>query len=105
MVKRILESDVERELIKRVKACGGRAEKVTVLGTRGFFDRLVVLPGGVVAFVECKKPKGGRMSAHQIERARIYKALGAVVAQIYDLADIDRLLFAHEKGRAEGEPE
>ena len=87
-----LESAVETELVMRVRAIGGICEKVTVIGRRGFFDRLVVLPGGRVVFVECKRPKGGRISAHQIERHRRYKALGAVVAVVLNSADIDRLL-------------
>jgi len=86
------ESAVETELVRRVRALGGRAEKVTVLGVRGFFDRLVILPGGRVIFCECKRPKGGRLSPHQISRIRIYELLGAVVAIIKDSADIDRLL-------------
>jgi len=86
------ENAVETELVARVRALGGRAEKVTVMGTRGFFDRLVILPGGRVIFCECKRPRGGRMSAHQIERARVYTALGAVVAVVANSADIDALL-------------
>jgi len=77
-----------------VRALGGRAEKVQVLGSRGFFDRLLVLPGGRVIFAECKRPRGGRLSAHQIERVRIYRSLGVVVAIITDSADIDQLLNA-----------
>ena len=87
-----LESAVETELVMRVRALGGRAEKVTTIGRRGFFDRLVVLPGGRVVFVECKRPKGGRLSAHQIERHRVYRALGAVVVTVLNSADIDDLL-------------
>jgi hypothetical protein len=88
------ENAVENELVKRVRALGGRAEKVQVLGTRGFFDRLIVLPGGRVVFCEVKRPRGSRTTAHQIERARIYKALGVEVALVADSADIDRLLNA-----------
>jgi hypothetical protein len=91
MVSSPLESAIETELVMRVRAAGGRCEKVTVLGNRGFFDRLVVLPGKVV-FVECKRPKGGRLSPHQIERHRVYTALGAVIAIVANSADIDRLL-------------
>ena len=93
MVSRPLKEEaVETELVMRVRAIGGIAEKTTILGRRGFFDRVVVLPGGKVYFVECKRPKGGRVSAHQIERHRRYTALGAVVAIISCSADIDRLL-------------
>jgi hypothetical protein len=87
-----LESAIETELVMRVRGMGGICEKVTTIGRRGFFDRVVVLAGGRVVFVECKRPKGGRLSAHQIERHRRYKALGAVVAVVLNSADIDALL-------------
>jgi hypothetical protein len=90
-VKR-LESAVEAELVTRVRLAGGVAEKVTVLGARGFFDRLVVLPGGRVIFAECKRPVGGRLSPHQILRADRYRRLGAQVAVVCNSGDIDRLL-------------
>jgi hypothetical protein len=90
-VKR-LESAVEAELVTRVRLAGGVAEKVTVLGARGFFDRLVVLPGGRVVFCEVKRPRGGVLSPHQILRADRYTRLGAVVAVVRNSGDIDRLL-------------
>jgi len=90
-VKR-LESAVERELLARVKAIGGVCEKVTVLGARGFFDRLIVLPGGRVVFCEVKRPSGGVLSQHQILRADRYRRLGAVTCVIRNSADIDALL-------------
>jgi hypothetical protein len=85
------ESAVEQELVVRVRKLGGVCEKVTVIGARGFFDRLVVLPG-LVAFCEIKRPRGGRLSPHQMERVRAYTALGAVCCVIANSADIDRLL-------------
>jgi hypothetical protein len=88
----VKENAIENELVRRVRALGGRAEKVQVLGNRGFFDRLVLLPGGRVLFVECKRPQGGRLSPHQIERIRIYTALGAVACVVSNSADIDALL-------------
>ena len=90
-VKR-LESAVEVELVTRVRLAGGVAEKVTVLGARGFFDRLVVLPGGRVVFCEVKRPIGGRLSPHQILRADRYRRLGVRVDIIRNSADIDALL-------------
>jgi len=90
-VKR-LESAVEAELVTRVRLAGGVAEKVTVLGARGFFDRLVVLPGGRVVFCEVKRPDGGILSQHQILRADRYRRLGAVTCVIRNSADIDALL-------------
>jgi len=33
---------------------------------KGVPDRLIVLPGPRVIFVECKRPSGGRVSRHQL---------------------------------------
>jgi len=91
-VKPVKENAVEQELVQRVRAAGGVAEKTTVIGQRGFFDRVVVLPGGRVFFIECKRPRGGVLSPHQIERVRRYRSLGAAVAIIRSSGDIDQLL-------------
>ena len=64
-LKAIRESVIEAELVKRVTALGGIADKVQVIGRRGFCDRLVVLPHGRIFLVECKRPRGGRLSPHQ----------------------------------------
>jgi hypothetical protein len=85
------EDTVEEELVRRVRALGGRCEKMSMKGRRGFFDRLVVLPGRIV-FCECKRPIGGRLSPHQISLHAAYKALGAVTCIISQSADIDDLL-------------
>lgn len=50
----MLERDVERALVKRVKQLGGTAEKFTSPGRRSVPDRLVTLPGGRIIFVEVK---------------------------------------------------
>lgn len=90
------EHTVEEQLLRRVRAMGGICEKTRVIGRRGFFDRVVVLPNGMgsgrVIFVECKRPVGGRLSVHQIQRHAAYRALGAEVALVLSTADIDRLL-------------
>jgi hypothetical protein len=88
----VKESRIEAALVVRVEAAGGVAEKVTVLGRRGFFDRLIVLPGNRVVFCECKRPRGGVFSIHQIQRHKVYRALGVEVAIVRDFDDIDRLL-------------
>jgi hypothetical protein len=91
-VKGVREATIEEELVRRVRAAGGIAEKTTVIGRRGFFDRIVVLPGGRVYWVELKRPRGGRLSPHQIQRHAQYRALGVEILVIKNLGDIDRLL-------------
>ena len=86
------ENSVEEELVRRVRAAGGRCEKMSMKGRRGFFDRLVVLQGGRVVFCECKRPVGGVLSPHQMMLHEHYRVLGAEVALIKKSEDIDHLL-------------
>lgn len=90
----VKEAPVERALIAAVKARGGVCEKVVVVGKRGFFDRLIVLPGGRIIFCELKRPRRGRIAPHQMEYHKQYKALGVEVYFARNAADIDRLLAA-----------
>ena len=46
------ERDVERYLRERVKQLGGRAYKFVSPGNNGVPDRIVMLPGGKLFFVE-----------------------------------------------------
>jgi hypothetical protein len=69
------EVDVERHLVRLVEKAGGRAYKFVSPGRAGVADRLVVLPGGRVWFVELKVA-GGRMSALQQVFAEDMAALG-----------------------------
>jgi hypothetical protein len=91
-VKRRRESAVERDLVKRVEILGGLCLKVRVIGRRGFFDRLIVLPDGRIIFVEVKAPVGGRLATHQIWYAEAFKRLGVRIAIVRNQDDIARLL-------------
>src|SRR5262245_8426466 len=86
------ERTVENYLVARVEESGGIAEKTTSPGRRGYFDRVIVLPGGHVIFCEVKKPSGSHTAAHQKARHERYKSLGATVTIVKTLADVDRLI-------------
>lgn len=91
------ESIVEQELVRRVKARGGRCDKVMLAGKRGFFDRLVVLPQvngrqPRILFVEVKRPRGGIVSSNQHVIHAAYRALGAEVAIVKNFEDISALI-------------
>jgi hypothetical protein len=60
----MLERDIERYLVRRVEALGGRAYKFVSPGRAGVADRIVCLPNGQTWFVEVKT-EGGRLSALQ----------------------------------------
>lgn len=54
----ILERDIERYLVRRAIEHGGKAYKWVSPGHVGVADRIVLLPGGRVWFVELKTAKG-----------------------------------------------
>lgn len=66
------ESRIEARLTQGVKALGGIAYKFVSPGNVGVPDRLVILPGGKVIFVELKTDTGrlSPMQAHQIRELR-----------------------------------
>lgn len=91
-----LEDHVEAYLVKRVEALGGFSLKTDKVPGRRFLDRTCFLPGGVVIVVECKRPKGGRLEAHQAEIiARLVK-LGHRVVKVRNKDEVDEVLGANE---------
>ena len=60
-----LEKEIEKKLIDKVRARGGYCLKWVCPGWSGVPDRICLLPGGRVVFVETKRPKGGRLSELQ----------------------------------------
>ena len=71
----MLERTLERILVRAVKAMGGFSPKLVSPGTDGMPDRLVLFPGGKLAFVEMKAP-GMQMRPLQVRRKRQLEALG-----------------------------
>ena len=69
------ESYVERKLTTEAKKRGGLAVKFVSPGFDGGPDRLVLFPGGKVAFVELKAP-GKKMRPLQVRRAGQLRMLG-----------------------------
>ena len=69
------EKTIEQKLVKAVKAVGGIALKLTCPGWGGVPDRLILLPGKRLAFVEVKAP-GELMRPLQVKRKRQLEALG-----------------------------
>ena len=60
-----LEKDVERSLGRMVGRHGGMCLKWVCPGWAGVPDRIILLPGGMIMFVELKRPKGGVISKQQ----------------------------------------
>jgi hypothetical protein len=89
--KPMLEKDVERRLVKGVEALGGKAYKFVSPAHRGVADRLVVLPGGRVWFVEVKTKSGHLAPLQEVFRKEI-NDMGCNYACLYGAADADNFL-------------
>lgn len=90
-----LERDVEQYLSTSVRAAGGMCVKFNPDSVRGMPDRIVMLPGGVIVWVELKKPKGGKVSEVQRHRHRRLRQLGQQVAVLWSKADVDQFIGEH----------
>lgn len=69
------EKTIEQKLVKAVKAAGGIAPKLVSPGFDGMPDRMILLPGGLVGFVEVKSP-GKAPRPLQAARHRMLRSLG-----------------------------
>lgn len=82
MTKTPLEKDVEKYLAKQCLRRGWLSFKFLSSET-GVPDRIVILPGGTVWFVELKRARGGRLSARQKHIITKLDAIGANVTVLY----------------------
>lgn len=88
------ESDIETYLRKKVEASGGKCWKWVSPGRRGVPDRIVLMPGNVVAFVETKSP-GKTERPDQKRVQKILRDLGCLVFSSVNSKDkVDSVVFA-----------
>ncbi len=87
---RIREREVETYLADRVRRFGGLSLKLLPLHFAGLPDRLVILPGGLILFVEVKAP-GGKLSALQKIAHNRLDTLGCNVYTVTGFAGVDWL--------------
>ena len=85
------EKQVENKLTAAVKKAGGIAPKFVSPGFAGMPDRLILLPDGVIAFVELKAP-GKRPRPLQEARHRLLRSLGFRVYVIDSIEQIGGML-------------
>lgn len=84
-----LEKDIERKLRTLVARHGGLCLKWVCPGWAGVPDRIVLLPGGRIVFVELKRPKGGRLSKLQEKWHDWLVELGFEVWTIWSHDDLE----------------
>jgi hypothetical protein len=88
---------IEQKLVHKVKAAGGIAPKFVSPGLDGMPDRLLLLPGGRMAFVEVKAP-GEKPRPLQVARHRLLTELGFKVYVLDDPEQITKILEDIQNG-------
>ena len=86
------ERDIEGKLVRAVAERGGLCLKLDSSGMKGIQDRLVLLPGAKVVFVDLKRPDGGRVGVLQKVRKVQIERLGFRSVVVKDDAGIAQVL-------------
>lgn len=87
----VSEKAIERYLVQRAREAGMPCLKYSNPNMVGYPDRIVVVPGGNVVWVELKS-KGHRPSKIQRQRFKELEDLGHWVSVIDCKADVDNLM-------------
>jgi len=85
------EKKIETKLVKAVKQLGGLCLKFVSPSMDGIPDRIVLLPGRKIAFVETKTT-GEKMRPLQVKRKRQFEALGFSVYCLDDEKKMEEVL-------------
>lgn len=96
------EKTIERALIRMVQRHDGKCLKWVCPGWLGVPDRICLLPGGRIIFVETKRPQGGTRGAMQKKWAEWLTALGFIhrwVCTPQDITALDLLIYEMEDER------
>lgn len=89
----MLENAIEAQLATLVKAKGGVAYKLDARAKKGAPDRVVVLPGREVTFVELKTDTG-RLSPMQVVELDRIRAAGGHAVVLYGLSQVQAFVDA-----------
>lgn len=98
----MLEKDIEKFLIDNVKKLGGRCYKFTSPGNAGVPDRIDLLPGGLLYFVELKtkdkKPRPlQKAQIRKLEKlgqdVRILCGLNQVKEFVSEITRLSKILY------------
>lgn len=86
-----MEKDIEAQVGRMVKQRGGLWLKWSSPGYTGVPDRILLAPGGRVAFVEMKQ-EGGRLSARQRYVGRLLQSFGFKWFVVYNKDEAREML-------------
>ena len=87
----MLEREIEKKLVKGIRRLGGRAYKWVSPGSNGVPDRIIVMPGGRILFVELKTSTGV-VSKLQKRQIRMLSQMGCDVRVVFGMDGVQDLL-------------
>lgn len=96
------ERQVEALLTSGVKKMGGVAYKFESKGNAGVPDRIVVMPGGKIYFVELKR-SDGKLTSLQSRQINQLKRLGCEVSVLYGSLQVSNFLLHLAYEQQDGE--
>lgn len=87
----MLEKEIEKKLVEGVRKIGGRAYKFVSPGNDGVPDRIVVLPGARIIFVELKT-ETGRLTARQKSQIKRLTQMGCECRTLHGKREVEAFL-------------
>lgn len=87
----MLEKEIEKKLVEGIRRLGGRAYKWVSPGSNGVPDRIIVMPGGRILFVELKTSTGV-VSKLQKMQIRMLSQMGCDVRVVFGMDGVQDLL-------------
>ena len=99
------ERDVEAKLVSAIRECGGMSLKLD--SVNGIQDRLVLLPGARVYFIETKRPDGGKVGVLQRVRQVQIRRMGFPAYVICTIAEVEKFIeeVSRKTDKQEGDKE
>ena len=85
------EAEIEKRLKNGIRQIGGRCYKFVSPGNDGVPDRIVVLPGGKIVFIELKAETGRLSPLQRIQITRL-RDLNADVRVLKGLSAVNQFL-------------
>lgn len=87
----MLEKDLEKKLKAGVELKGGIALKLVAIGWAGLPDRLILMPGGKVYFIEMKAPGKALRKLQDVMRLKLLQ-MGFICYRIDTLEKVKTFL-------------
>lgn len=86
------EGRIQKYAKDRFEALGGLVRKLSYEGRSGAPDLLVLLPGGIILFVEVKKDENTKPDPHQLREHERMRKRGANVFVVGSFKQVDDLI-------------